>query len=92
MRCSSAARSSGCSVRLQPRRCNLHTADSDEHEQASLEELFGNRAGGMTPAEFYLAFKSGQLEDTAENMMMLVQAIALLGNDPAALSATTLSQ
>lgn len=46
----------------------------------------------MTPAEFYLAFKSGQLEDTAENMMMLVQAIALLGNDPAALSATTLSQ
>lgn len=63
--------------------------DSEEHGEASLAELFAARAEGMTPADFYLAFKSGQLEDTTENMTMLVQAIALLGHAPSALHQTT---
>lgn len=64
------------------------TREPEERGETSLEELFAARAGGMTPADFYLAFKSGQVQDTAENMTMLVQAIALLGYDPSTLYAT----
>jgi excisionase family DNA binding protein len=42
-----------------------------------LAEQFQDRSGGLSPRDWYAAFKAGQIEDTSENMTLLVQAVAL---------------
>jgi hypothetical protein len=41
---------------------------------------FLEQASGMTPREFYLAFERDEIEDTSENMTLLVYAVALGGD------------
>lgn len=42
-----------------------------------LQAIFDESAGGRSPQEFYEAFKRGEIDDTSENMTLLVQAVAL---------------
>lgn len=48
------------------------TIDAD-----ALMKQFADLTGGISPQQFYLAFKSGRVADTSENMSLLVKAIAL---------------
>ena len=42
-----------------------------------LQAIFDENAGGRSPQEFYEAFKRGEIDDTSENMTLLVQAVVL---------------
>lgn len=69
------------------RRINGHAALATETpavDDATLTARFTEESGGLTPQQFYTRFKRGQLDDTPENMMLLVKAIALgAGGDQA---------
>ncbi len=62
------------------RRLNGGPSLSSRRREVSTDELrniFTKNSGGRTPEEFYAAFKRGGVEDTGENMTLLVQAVAL---------------
>jgi excisionase family DNA binding protein len=50
----------------------LPVVDDDE-----LFSQFVADTGGLTPQAFFTRFKSGEIEDTSENMTLLVKAVAL---------------